>query len=105
MLRAPACTWIYDERKRQYRGKDKVIDRIAGQLITELLTLLKRDQERIAHAEEEMLNAPDLHDPALHRRIALESISLQHERGWVQWNNFLHISSAFHVIPLLSVWE
>jgi hypothetical protein len=68
MLRALACTWIYDERMRQYRGKDKVIDRIAGQLITELFTVLKRDQERIAHAEEEMLNAPDLHDQELHRR-------------------------------------
>ena len=68
MLRALACTWIYDERKRQYRGRDKVIDRIAGQLITELFTLLKRDRERIAHAEEEMLTAPDLHDPELRGR-------------------------------------
>jgi hypothetical protein len=53
MLRAPACKWIYDERTRRYRGKGKVIGRIAGQLITELLTLLKRDQERVAHAEVE----------------------------------------------------
>ena len=58
----------YDERTWQYRGKGKVIGRVAGQLITVLFTLLKRDQERVAHAKGGMAPAPDLYDPELHRR-------------------------------------
>jgi transposase len=59
---------VFDERTRQYRGKGKVIGRVAGQLITVVFTLLKRDQERLAHAKGGMAPAPDLYDPELHRR-------------------------------------
>ncbi len=59
---------VYDERTRQYRGKGKVIGRVAGQLITVLFTLLKRDQERFVHAKGRMVAAPELYDPELHRR-------------------------------------
>ena len=59
---------VYDERTRQYRGKGKVIGRVAGQLITVLFTLLKRDQERVAHAKGGMVAAPELYDPELHRQ-------------------------------------
>ncbi len=59
---------VYDERTRQYRGKGKVLGRVAGQLITVMFTLLKRDQERLAHAKGDMLAAPELYDPELHRR-------------------------------------
>jgi hypothetical protein len=59
---------VYDERTRQYRGKGKVIGRVAGQLITVLFTLLKRDQERVAHAKGGVVAAPELYDPGLHRR-------------------------------------
>jgi hypothetical protein len=61
-------TSAFDERMRPYRGKGNVIGRVAGQLITVLFTLLNRDQERIAHAKGELLDAPDLYDPELHRR-------------------------------------
>ena len=59
---------VYDERTRQYRGKGKVIGRVAGQLITVLFTLLKRDQERVEHTKGDMTPAPELYDPELHRR-------------------------------------
>jgi Transposase IS116/IS110/IS902 family len=59
---------VYDERTRQYRGKGKVIGRVAGQLITVMFTLLKHDQERLAHAKGGMAPAPELYDPELHRR-------------------------------------
>jgi transposase len=58
----------YDERTGQYRGKGKVIGRVAGQLITVIFTLLKRDQERVAHAKGGVVAAPELYDPELHRR-------------------------------------
>lgn len=35
----------YDERTREYKGKKKVIGRIAGQMISLIYGLLKRDQE------------------------------------------------------------
>lgn len=59
---------VYDERTGRYRGKGKVIGRVAGQLITVIFTLLKRDQERVAHAKGGVVAAPELYDPELHRR-------------------------------------
>jgi hypothetical protein len=58
-------TSAFDERTRQYRGKGKVIGRVAGQRITVLFTLLKRDQERVAHAKGGVVAAPELDDPEL----------------------------------------
>jgi transposase len=57
---------IYDERKAQYLGKNKVVGRIAGQLITVMFTLLKRDQEALQKGG--VPPEPELYDPALHRR-------------------------------------
>jgi transposase len=58
------CT--YDERTRQFRGRGKVIGRIAGQLISVLFTLLKRDQERLASGGP--VPVPEFYDPEVHRR-------------------------------------
>jgi hypothetical protein len=57
---------VYDERKAQYIGKNKVVGRIAGQLITVMFTLLKRDQE--VQQNGGVLPEPELYDPVLHRR-------------------------------------
>jgi transposase len=56
----------YDERTRQFRGRGKVVGRIAGQLITVMFTLLKRDQERLTSGEP--APDPELYDPEVHRR-------------------------------------
>jgi hypothetical protein len=56
----------FDERKHQYIGRNKVVGRVAGQLITVIFTLLKRDQE--ATATGGSLPEPELYDPAVHRR-------------------------------------
>jgi transposase len=59
----------FDERKREYIGKNKVVGRVAGQLVTVLFTLLKRDQEVLAKANgNPLLPEPTLYDPTLHRR-------------------------------------
>ncbi|HEY1389447.1 MAG TPA: IS110 family transposase [Ktedonobacterales bacterium] len=60
------CT--YDERTRQYRGKGKVIGRVAGQLLTVIFTLLKHDQERTATSTGVggKLPDPELYSPELH---------------------------------------
>jgi hypothetical protein len=59
----------FDERKREYIGKNKVVGRVAGQLVTVLFTLLKRDQELVAQANGGLLlPEPMVYDPALHRR-------------------------------------
>jgi hypothetical protein len=55
---------VYDERKRPYIGKTKVIGWITGQLITVFFTLLKRDQEVLVQGG--MPPKPELHDPAIH---------------------------------------
>jgi hypothetical protein len=60
----------FDARTGQYVGKNKVVGRVAGQLITVLFTLLKRDQEVVAQAQAKGRSLPEpiLYDPALHRR-------------------------------------
>ena len=58
----------YDERTRTYKGKGKVIGRIAGQMISLMFALLKTDQEvlsKISPGTE--APSPLLYDPALHR--------------------------------------
>jgi transposase len=64
------CTCAFDERTGQRVGKNTVVGRVAGQLITVLFTLLKRDQEVVAQAQAKgtPLPEPTLYDPALHRR-------------------------------------
>jgi transposase len=58
-----------DERKREYIGKNKVVGRVAGQMVTVLFTLLKRDQDVVARANgSPLLPEPVVYDPALHRR-------------------------------------
>lgn len=57
----------FDERKRAYIGKNKVVGRVAGQVITVLFTLLKRDQDVVAQGGA-AIPEPRLYDPALHRR-------------------------------------
>jgi hypothetical protein len=59
---------VFDECTREYRGKGKVIGRVAGQLISVMFTLLKRDKEQVAHAKGGTLAAPELYDSELHRR-------------------------------------
>jgi transposase len=58
-----------DERTGQRVGRNKVVGRIAGQIITVLFTLLKRDQEVAALAQARGLPLPEpmLYDPELHR--------------------------------------
>lgn len=56
----------FDERKHQYIARNKVVGRVAGQLITVMFALLKRDQEAMATGGS--LSEPELYDPAVHRR-------------------------------------
>ena len=64
----------YDERTRTYRGKVKVMGRIAGQMISTIYALLKHDQEVLAQAERgRPAPQPLLYDPLVrqaHRRGA-----------------------------------
>src|SRR5215470_5081439 len=61
------CT--YDERTRDYRGKKKVIGRIAGQMASMIYALLKTDQETLSQTPSgEVPPPPMLYDPAIHRK-------------------------------------
>jgi transposase len=58
----------YDARTRKYRGKMKVIGRIAGQIIQVMYTLLKKDHDLVAGWNGvEPLPSPTLYDPEKHR--------------------------------------
>lgn len=57
---------VYDERTGQILGRNKVIGRVAGQLITVIFTLLKRDQERTVKGGK--LPEPELYDPEIYHR-------------------------------------
>lgn len=60
---------IYDEKKQAYRGKVRVIVRIAGQLIEMIYALLKQDAEIVSRTSAgEPLPEPILYDPELHKR-------------------------------------
>jgi transposase len=58
----------YDERTRSYKGKLKVVGRIAGQMISLIYALLKKDWEALA-ATPPGTDPPEptLYDPAVHR--------------------------------------
>ena len=57
---------VYDERTSKLLGRNKVIGRVAGQLITVIFTLLKRDQECTVKGRK--LPEPELYDPEIHHR-------------------------------------
>ena len=59
----------YDERTRRLIGREKVIGRLAGQMTSIIYTLLKKDQELLAHlAPGEEPPEPTLYDPEIHRQ-------------------------------------
>ena len=59
----------YDERKRDYRGKLKVIGRIAGQMTSMIFAMLKTDQETLSKVPSgQEPPAPMLYDPEVHRK-------------------------------------
>ena len=59
----------YDERIKDYRGKLKVIGRIAGQMAAMIFALLKTDQELLSQVPAgQEAPPPMLYDPAIHRR-------------------------------------
>jgi transposase len=66
-LIARKCRW--DERSRRLIGREKVIGRLAGQMTGIIYTLLKRDQELLAHvAPGTDPPPPMLYDPEIHRQ-------------------------------------
>ena len=59
----------YNERTRSYTGRGKVIGRIAGQIISVIYALLKKDQETLSKLPPGVQPpAPVLYDPEIHRR-------------------------------------
>jgi len=60
---------IYDERTKDYRGKLRVIGRIAGQMATMIFALLKTDDETLSQVPAgETPPPPMLYDPTIHRK-------------------------------------
>jgi transposase len=79
-IQRPDCEWArlyarlvplkcgYDERRQRYVGKNTVMARIAGQLVSTIYALLKRDAELLARcAPGGQVPDPTLYDPAVHR--------------------------------------
>jgi len=59
----------YDERLKDYRGKLRVIGRIAGQMASMIFALLKTDYETVSQLPAgQELPPPMLYDPATHRK-------------------------------------
>jgi transposase len=59
----------YDERTKDYRGKKKVLGRLAGQMASMVYALLKTDQETVSTVPPgETPPAPMLYDPEVHRK-------------------------------------
>ncbi len=59
----------YDERIQDYRGKMRVLGRIAGQITTMIFALLKTDQELLSQVPAgEVPPPPMLYDPEVHRK-------------------------------------
>lgn len=59
----------YDERTRSYKGKIKVMGRVAGQMIEMIFALLKQDAEVLNNVVPgKEAPEPILYDPDLHRR-------------------------------------
>lgn len=59
----------YDEKKRTYVGRGRVIGRVAGQMLSVAYTLLKKDQEMLDKLPAgASLPEPALYDPEIHRK-------------------------------------
>jgi hypothetical protein len=59
----------YDEKRRAYVGRGRVIGRIAGQMLSVIDTLLKKDQEALSKLPAGApLPEPVLYDPEVHRK-------------------------------------
>jgi hypothetical protein len=59
----------YDERTQSYRGKTRVIGRVAGQMTEAIYALLKRDAEVLSRVPPSQNPPPPLlYDPEVHRR-------------------------------------
>ncbi len=59
----------FNERTRQYTGRAKVMGRIAGQIISVIFVLLKRDQETLSQLSfGTKPPEPILYDPKIHRQ-------------------------------------
>ena len=59
----------YDERRKDYRGKKKVIGSIAGQMASMIFALLKTDQETLSKVPPgQEAPPPLLYDPEVHKR-------------------------------------
>ncbi len=59
----------YDERIKDYRGKKKVLGRIAGQMASMIFALLKTDQETLSKMPPgEVPPPPLLYDAQVHRK-------------------------------------
>ncbi len=59
----------YDEGSRRYTGRGKVIGRIAGQVISVIYALLKKNQEVLSKLPAGVEPPePVLYDPEIHRR-------------------------------------
>ena len=66
--RLVASRCAYDERRKRYTGRVKIMGRIAGQIISTIYALLKQDAETVVrHAPGTLLPEPVLYDPHLHR--------------------------------------
>jgi transposase len=79
-IQRPECAWArldarlvprkcsYDARRQRYVGTNKVLARIAGQMVSIIYALLKRDAELLArYAPGRLPPEPMLYDPAVHR--------------------------------------
>lgn len=59
----------FNERTRQYVGRGKVMGRIAGQIISVIFVLLKKDQETLSKCSSSAQPPePALYDPEIHRK-------------------------------------
>jgi hypothetical protein len=58
----------YDERRRDYVGKNKVMGTVAGRMISMIYMLLRTETELLATIPPDMEPpAPKLYDPEIHR--------------------------------------
>ena len=59
----------YDERIKDYRGKKKILGRIAGQMASMIFALLKTDQETLSKVPPDQEPPPPmLYDAQVHRK-------------------------------------
>lgn len=66
---------VYDMAKKKYRGKNKVIGRVIGQIINMIYSFLKRDAEIIEKYGYDDAPPPVLYDRAIHRTHRLSQRS------------------------------